>query len=282
MRSIVVDGRRGIPPKIAIYRRALLKAPRSYNITNMQSKRTRRLWLLASVAVLTYAAYGQIADSAADVVAGIPVNYTEANSGVYTLPDPLKLNSGQPVRDARMWSERRRPEIRKLIEDTWFGRSPGRPKDMTFEVVEEGTPVFDGTAIRRQITIHFTKERTSPKMELLMYLPAHAKGPAPMFLNMSFSANNLAVADPQVKIGRRWDRESSTQVPADAPPPRAGAAAGAVANRGTRGLRVEQFIAEGIGIATFNKDDLAPDFVGQRGVRYQVGLFETGPDQAGR
>lgn len=219
---------------------------------HMFSRRKRSSCLLASVSLLTCGAYSQIADSAAAVVADIPVNYTEADSGVYTLPDPLKLNNGQPVRDAKTWFEKRRPEIRKLIEQTWFGRSPGRPKEMTFDVVEQGAPAFDGKAIRRQITIYFTKDRIGPKMELLIYLSANAKGPVPMFLNMSFSANNLAVADPNIKVGRRWDRLSRTQVAADA---------GAAANRGPRGLRVEQFIADGIGIATFNKDDLAPDFV---------------------
>ena len=102
--------------------------------------------------MLACAAYGQIADSAPDVLAGIPVNYTEANSGAYTLPDALKLNSGQSVKNAKTWFEKRRPEIRKLIEENWYGRSPGRPKEMTFEVVEQGAPAFDGKAVRRQIT----------------------------------------------------------------------------------------------------------------------------------
>ena len=99
-------------------------------------------------------------------------------------------------------------------------------------------------------------------MDLLVYLPANAKGPSPMFLNMSFSANNLAVADPEVKVGRRWDRQTRTQVAATPLPPPAAAGAAAAANRGPRGLQVEKFIDHGIGIATFNKDDLAPDFVG--------------------
>ena len=227
----------------------------------MPSRKTRSLWLLTSPVVLTCAAYGQIADSAPAVVAGIPVNYTEAKAGAYTLPDPLKLNNGQPVRNAKTWFEKRRPEIRKLIEENWFGRSPGRPKDMTFAVVEQDGTAFDGKAIRQQVTIYFTKEQTGPKMDLLIYLPANAKGPAPVFLNMSFAANNLSGTDPNVKVGRRWDPKSRTQVAAD-PPVGSGSTAAAVNNRSTRGLRVEQFIAHGIGIATFNKDDLAPDFVG--------------------
>ena len=215
---------------------------------------------LGLAALLSCAASGQIPDSPPDVVAGIPVNYTEAKAGTYTLPDPLKLNNGKPVTDARTWVEKRRPEIRQLIEENWFGRSPGRPTDMNFEVVEQGTSSFDGKAIRSQVIIYFTKERTGPKMDLLVYLPAEASGPVPLFLNMSFFANNLAVVDPGIKIGRRWDRQSLKQIAAQ-PPQSGGLSAPTTNNGGPRGLRVEQFIAHGIGVATFNKDDLAPDFV---------------------
>ncbi len=228
----------------------------------MPSTSKRAFWLLASVTLVTRSVgHSQIADSEAGVVAEIPVNYTEAQAGSYTLPDPLKLNNGQPVRNAKTWFEKRRPEIMKLIEENWYGRAPGRPTEMSFEIAEQGTPAFDGKGIRRQITIHFKKNKSGPKMELLLYLPAKANGPAPVFLNMSFLANNLAVTDPNVKIGLRWDRESRTQVPAEARPA-TGAGGAAAANRGPRGLRVEQFLDAGIGIATFTKDDLAPDFVG--------------------
>ena len=78
-----------------------------------------------------------------NVVAGIPVNYDEAKVGTYTLPDPLVLADGKPVRDARTWHEKRRPEIVKLFEENQYGRSPGRPKDMTFEVSEKEAPAFE-------------------------------------------------------------------------------------------------------------------------------------------
>ena len=85
------------------------------------------MWFLASVAVLTCAANGQIADSAPAIVADIPVNYSEANAGAYTLPDPLKLNNGQPVKDAKTWFAKRRPDIRKLIEGNWLVGLPVVP-----------------------------------------------------------------------------------------------------------------------------------------------------------
>jgi hypothetical protein len=230
--------------------------------------------LLGFAALFSCAAHGQIADSPADVVAGIPVNYTEAKAGSYTLPDPLKLNNGHPVNDAKTWVEKRRPEIRRLIEDNWFGRSPGRPKDLNFEVVEQGAPAFDGRAVRSQVTIYFNKERTGPKMDLLVYVPANAKTPAPLFLNMSFSANNLTVNDPGVKVGRRWDPQSRTQVAAQ--PRESGRGASPANAAPPRGLRVEQFIAHGIAVATFNKDDLAPDFVGSEGLGVKALYLKPG------
>ena len=216
-------------------------------------------WIAAHAALTACLLQGQIADSAPDVVAGIPVNYTEANAGTYMLPDPLKLNNGKRVTDAKTWSAKRRPEIRKLIEDNWFGRAPVRPRGVWFEVVEQGTPAFNGKAVRRQVVVYFTKERTGPRMDLLVYLPTGAKEPSPMFLNMSFVANNLAVADPDVRVGRRWDRETRAQVPATPP---AASSSGATPDRPRRTFPVEEFLAHGIGVATFNKDDLAPDFTG--------------------
>src|SRR5579864_8841994 len=67
-------------------------------------------------------------------VAGIPVNYDEAKVGSYTLPNLLVLENGKPVRDARTWTEKRRPEIVRLYEENQYGRVPGRPQDMSFDV----------------------------------------------------------------------------------------------------------------------------------------------------
>ena len=246
------------------------------NTATIPAIRPARFWLAYAV-TFGCIAYGQIADSAPDVVADIPVNYTESKAGSYTLPDPLKLNNGTPVTDAKTWFQKRRPEIVKLIEDNWYGKSPGRPKDLNFEVTENAAPAFDGKATRSQITIYFNKQRTGPKMDLLLYLPANATGPVPVLLNMSFFGNNLTVpTDPNVKVGRRWDRESRTQVAATPMQRTATGIAAPPANRVMRGFPVEQFLAAGIGVATFNKDDLAPDFTGTEGMGVKELYLKSG------
>ena len=73
------------------------------------------------------AVIAQVADAPDDSNKGIPVNYTEAKAGSYTLPDPLKLTAGDPVRTPEMWFQKRRPEIVRLFEENQYGRMPGRP-----------------------------------------------------------------------------------------------------------------------------------------------------------
>src|SRR5258705_8605207 len=114
------------------------------------------LALFAVTVVLTcFAANGQNANPPAppakkaaapppSVVAGIPVNYEEAQTGTFTLPDALVLSNGKPVRDAKTWTEKRRPEIVKLFEENQYGPTPGRPAGMSFEVFDKGTPAMGG------------------------------------------------------------------------------------------------------------------------------------------
>lgn len=117
------------------------------------------------------------------------------------MPDPLVLADGKPVRDAKTWTGKRRPEIVRLFEENQYGRSPGRPAALKFDVFDKGTPAFEGKAIRRQVTVLLGGDK---KMDLLLYLPAHAEKPVPFLLNLSFSANSNTVDDPGVKEGQVW------------------------------------------------------------------------------
>ena len=192
-------------------------------------------------------AHGQIADSPPGNVAGIPVNYTEALVGTYTLPDPLVLANGKPVLDTKTWIGKRRPEIVSLFEENEYGRTPGRPAGTSFDVFDKGTPALDGKATRRQITVYFTKDKAGPKMDLLLYLPAGAQKPVPVLLNIGFSANSNSVDDPGVKPGEIWSATTKKRVPA---------ASGRAFGR----LPVAKFLAEGIGVATVYYGGMTPTF----------------------
>jgi hypothetical protein len=213
------------------------------------------------------------AKAPADVVAGIPVNYDEAKTGSYTLPDPLKLNNGQPVNDSKTWFEKRRPEIIAMFESQQYGRAPGRPADETFEVYDKGTPVFDGKAIRKQITIHLSKDPTWPTIDLLVYLPAAAKKPVPMFLSINFGAVQNAVDDPGIKPQEVWDAKTNTKIPP-------------IAAHNFGRLSIEPLLDAGFGVATFYYGDVDPDYPagfanGIRARYLRAGHAQLAPDEWG-
>ncbi len=238
---------------------------------------TTRRWTIApgaAVALLTFLqeVNGQAPNAPPAVVAGVPVNYDESNAGGYILPDPLVFTNGKPVRTVKDWQNKRRPEIIQIFEENQFGRSPGKPKDMVFDVFDKGSPAFDGKALRRQVTVYFSADRSGPKMDLLIYLPADAKKKVPLLLNLSFMANSSVVSDPGVKPGEIWGKEKK-RVPAPTG-----------MNFGR--LNVEPLLARGIGVATVYYGDIDPDFAGgvQLGVRklyLKLGQSEPEPDEWG-
>lgn len=219
--------------------------------------------LACALILCCWPAGGQTQTAPPAVVAGIPVNYDEALVGTYTLPDPLVLLNGQRVRDAKTWRQKRRPEIVRLAEENQYGRSPGRPAGMSFDVFDKGTPALNGTAIRRQVTIWFSKDKSGPKMDLLVYLPAGARKPVPLLLNLSFSANSAVVDDAGIKPGEMWGRDRK-KVPAGK-------------GMGFGRLNVAPLLAQGIGVATVYYGDIDPDFPG--GVPYGVRSLYLKPGQ---
>lgn len=244
----------------------------------MKTLATRYSWqsLVVGTAFLVAAnggaALAQLPDYADESVADIPVNYTEAEAGEYSLPDPLTLANGERVEDAQTWQSKRRPELIKLFEENEYGRAPA-PKNVRNEVVESPTPALDGKAMRKQVTIHFGEGESAQSLDLLIYLPADAQGPVPLLLNVGFTANNLAVNDPGVRVGRVWDRRENRRIPAEGGP------------RFGR-LNVLPTIERGYGIATFNYGDVDPDVLGAlaHGVRKQYladGKTEPADDEWG-
>ena len=181
-----------------------------------------------------------------DVIAGIPVNYDEAKVGTYTLPDALALSNGTKVHDARTWYSKRRPEIVELFETQQYGRAPGRPADESFEVFDKGTPALDGKAIRKQVTIYLNKDKTGPNIDLLIYLPAAATKPVPMFFSINFGAVQNAVKDPGIRAETAWDPKTNTRItPVDS---RFGH------------IDAEALVDAGFGVATYYYGDIDPDY----------------------
>jgi hypothetical protein len=186
-------------------------------------------------------------------------NYDEAKVPAYTLPDPLVLKSGARVRDAKTWQTRRRAEIFELIETQMFGRAPGRPEKMSFELASIDKAALGGKAVRKQVSINLSGQ----VLNLLLYLPAEARGKVPVFLGLNFGGNQSVHADPGIRPARVWrlDRDSKQPVVREASAERRGS--------GAQQWQLEKILARGYGLATIYYGDIEPDFDGKirEGVR---------------
>ncbi len=198
-------------------------------------------------------------------------NYDENQVPKYTLPDPLVMNNGTQVRTAEQWRDLRRPELIKLFAEQMFGRAPGKPADLHWEVFEEDRAAMDGLAIRKQVTIYFSKDHSGPKMDLLLWLPAKATAPVTLFLGLNFVGNHGTSTDPVVRITESWLRDEPK--------------AGVINNRATEASRgrdqaswpVREILARGYGLGTIYYGDIDPDFDDQ----FQNGVHQLyhGPGQ---
>lgn len=206
-------------------------------------------------------------------------NYDEAKVPKYTLPDPLVMQDGTRVTDAETWTKKRRPEILRLFETEVYGRTPGgRPKGMTWEVTSVEKNALGGKAVRKEVSVYFTGKKDGPKMDLLLYLPAGAGKPVPVFLVPNFNGNHAVHADPGITLSKSWMR----------PGP------GVVNNRATEKTRgseasrfsIEDALARGYGVCTVYYGDIDPDYDDgfQNGVHpifYKPGQTKPAPDEWG-
>jgi (4-O-methyl)-D-glucuronate---lignin esterase len=132
-------------------------------------------------------------------------NLDETKVGTYQLPDPLVLLNGERVTTADMWTRKRRPEILHLFEENMHGRSPAAPANISFQ--STSGPALDGKAIRREVTISFPGHdlpgKPAPALHVLIYLPAAATAPVPLFLGLNFMGN-AATELPDGKDASHW------------------------------------------------------------------------------
>lgn len=208
-----------------------------------------------------------------------PVNYDESKVPPYTLPDPLVCEDGSRVTSPELWFSKRRPELLRLFQTHVYGRSPGRPEGMWFEIRSVDDNALEGKAIRKEVTVHFTPKGTQgPKVDVLFYLPKNAPRPVPVFLGLNFGGNQTVHPDPGITISDSWMR----------PGP------GVVNNRATAETRgraasrwpVEMILEHGYALATAYYGDIDPDYDDgfQNGVHplfYRAGQKRPDPDEWG-
>jgi hypothetical protein len=107
-------------------------------------------------------------------------NFDEAAVAPYRLPDLLITATGV-VRTPDDWRARR-AQILELFRDNVYGKSPGPPERLRFEVVEENPKAMAGAATLKRISVVSTQSGREHRFGVIVFLPNARTGRVPVFL----------------------------------------------------------------------------------------------------
>jgi hypothetical protein len=118
-----------------------------------------------------------------------PINYDESKIPDYTLPEVLKSNDGDNIKNKRSWEKKRRPEVLTLFEDNIYGQMPKAYDSIKFKVTNEVEDALNGNdylkngkASLKEVTITIWKINKSSNIHLTLFIPNEVKKPVPVFL----------------------------------------------------------------------------------------------------
>jgi hypothetical protein len=123
-------------------------------------------------------------------------NFDESKVPPYSLPDPLTLKNGKKVKTAKMWWQRRRPEIVEDFDREIYGRVPHFTPKVNWEVtstIKEN--VGDVPAITKKLVGHVDNSSyplVNVDIQLTLTTPANALGPVPVIMEFGLSPETLA------------------------------------------------------------------------------------------
>ena len=182
-------------------------------------------------------------------------NYYEDKIPPYTLPDPLVLANGTPVKDADTWFKQRRPEIIEYYKEDIYGRVPATAPKVTWQVASTDPAALNGAAVMKKLVGTFGSGPDAPQMNVTLYTPAKATGPVPVVLSLSFGFGGGAAPSPNLSL----TTVDPTKVPATPPAPVPGAARGRGRGPIGPGEPVADIIARGYGYAVVRYTEIEHD-----------------------
>ena len=181
-------------------------------------------------------------------------NYDEKKVPKFNLPDPLVTSSGKKITTVDAWQKIRRPEVLELFEKHVYGRAPGKPDGLKFELREVNNKVLDGRATRKQVRVFFKPGHEEDAwMDLLIYIPNDRKAAAGGFVGLNFNGNHSVTEDTVVPISPRWIRRNQPGVKNHR---------ASEASRGSNKSRwaISEIIDRGFMLATAYCGDIDPDY----------------------
>ncbi len=181
-------------------------------------------------------------------------NYDESKVPPYVLPELLAGADGSAIRTVDEWESVRRPEILDLFERYVYGRVPQGTCTQTNEILKHRGNALNGLADRREMKISLAGNDKVVSFNLLVYLPAGAEEPVPVFMGYNFYGNHTVQPDTGILVTGSWVRNQEdyhirNNQASDS-------------SRGVRASRwpVQMILERGYGLATIYYGDIDPDF----------------------
>lgn len=153
-------------------------------------------------------------------------NTDESKATQYTsIPDLLVFNDGKPVKTAKEWWDKRRPEIVELFDKEVYGRVPKNTAKVKWEVVKTTNDTVGKVLVITKKLLGHVDNSAYPQItvniDLTLVTPANAKGPVPVIIEFGFAfpagmrppappnANRpqTANARPMIPAGPSWQQQ---------------------------------------------------------------------------
>lgn len=132
------------------------------------------------------------------------VNYDESKVGVYQLPSPLITNNKERIQTSSGWNNSRRKEVLNLFKENMYGQFPGPAANINYVIQKIDSNAIEGLAISKQVRIYLTKGEKGPYIDLLLYIPANATQPVPVFTSLNFQGNHNISTDENILISQNY------------------------------------------------------------------------------
>jgi hypothetical protein len=120
-----------------------------------------------------------------------PVNWDESKANPWpNLPNPLLLNNGKPVKTAKVWWAKRRPQLVEIFDREILGRAPAHTPAVRWEVTSTEQGSAGGIATETKHLIGHVDNSSDPaitvEIQADLILPAAANGPVPVVMEITF------------------------------------------------------------------------------------------------
>ena len=184
--------------------------------------------------------------------------YDEEKIPEYTLPDPLTMNDGTPVKSADDWTSKRRAEVLDLFKEHVYGRMPPALPIKHAEEHPESDVPLTGKFRLKQNTLYFKEDRSGPAINVAIFLPPEGDGPFPAFMMLNFMGNHTLHSEPSIRMHTGHARKRM--------------------ERGERSYRwpIETITARGYGVVTACYNDIDVDTKGE-GPQFHDGVHVLYP-----